>query len=174
MHWYLAQLKPNSDNIAKRNLARQDFVTFQPLERCTRVRAGRFSTHLRGFFPGYLFVSHPDTVAPWAKINATYGIARLVSSAGKPTPVPSRVIAELQERCDDDGVMASAHAFAPGAQVEVRHGAFTDFLGEIERLTPDHRALVLIDFMGKQTRVTLRAADLHPLHGTRQNKVAAA
>lgn len=166
MHWYLAQVRPNADQIARRNLERQQFRTFQPLERRTRVRSGKFLTLHRPYFPGYLFVSHGEAVAPWHLVNSTHGVVRLVAFAGKPAPVPEAVIAELEAACGADGVMAPGDDFQPGAQVEVTSGAFTSFVGEIERLTPDCRVLVLLDFMGKRTRVNLPAASLRPESST--------
>lgn len=161
--WFLAQLKPNADQIAKRNLERQRFNTFLPLERRTRVRGGKFTAVLRPFFPGYIFLSYPETLAPWSVVNSTYGVARLVSFGGRPTPVPSEVIAELKIACGSDGVIELGHELMPGTSVEVASGAFTSFIGEVERLTPDHRVLVLLDFMGKQTRVNLPAGHVRPV-----------
>jgi transcriptional antiterminator RfaH len=162
-HWFLAQVKPNADQKARRNLERQHFTTFQPLERRTRVRGGKFSTVSSPFFPGYLFISFPESPAPWSLVNSTYGVTRLVSFAGKPAPVPAAIIAALQAACGPDGVVMRAHELAPGSRVEVASGAFSQFIGEVERLTPDHRVLVLLEFMGKQTRVNLPAVDLRPL-----------
>jgi transcriptional antiterminator RfaH len=163
LHWFLAQVRPNADQLARRNLERQHFTTFQPLERRTRVRGGKFTTVLSPFFPGYIFISYPESPAPWSLVNSTYGVTRLVSFAGKPAPVPAAIIAALQAACGSDGVVTRAHEFASGSRVEVASGAFSHFIGEVERLTPDHRVLVLIDFMGKQTRVNLPAGDLRPV-----------
>jgi transcriptional antiterminator RfaH len=162
-HWFLAQVKPNADQIARRNLERQRFMTFQPLERSTRVRGGKFTTHLRPFFPGYLFIAYPEAPAPWSLVNSTYGVARLVSFGGRPSPVPEQIIADLEAASGPDGVIARASELAQGTRVEVASGAFTNFIGEVERLTPNHRVLVLLDFMGKQTRVSLPALDLRPV-----------
>lgn len=160
--WFLAQVKPNADQIAKRNLERQNFCTFQPLERSTRVRGGHFIATLRPFFPGYLFLTYPEPIAPWSLVNSTYGVARLVSFGGKPAPVPPRIIADLQAACDADGVLMIDYQLQAGTRVAIAHGPLAAFVGEVERLTPDRRVLVLLDFMGKQTRVTLPAGDLRP------------
>lgn len=166
MQWYLAQVRPNADQIARRNLERQQFRTFQPLERRTGVRSGKFFTLHRPYFPGYLFISHGEAVAPWHLVNSTYGVARLITFGGKLAPVPEKVIAELEAACGADGVLAPSDGLQPGAQVEVASGAFTSFIGEIERLAPDCRVLVLLEFMGKRTRVNLPAASLRPIPGT--------
>ena len=49
--WFLAQLKPNCANIADKNLKRQGFQTFLPMEEETRQRNGKFVTAMRPLFP---------------------------------------------------------------------------------------------------------------------------
>ena len=55
--WYLAQMKPQSHQIAVRNLRRQGFEVFLPMQNVTGKARGRFVTRLQPFFPGYLFVA---------------------------------------------------------------------------------------------------------------------
>jgi len=43
MLWYLVQLKPNGHQIAERNLVRQGFCVFNPMEDKTLRKNGRFS-----------------------------------------------------------------------------------------------------------------------------------
>ena len=52
INWFLAQMKPNSHDIANRNLTRQGFETFLPLQEETRRTRGRFVTRRRPLFPG--------------------------------------------------------------------------------------------------------------------------
>lgn len=158
--WMLAQLKPNADAIARRNLERQGFATFRPLERYTVVRGGRFVTQSRPFFPGYMFVQYPGDNAPWSLVNSTYGVARLVKFGERPAQVPEHVIAELRAVCDEHGIITLTSQLVRGTSVEIQSGAFTSFMGRIERVSPRDRALVLIDFMGTQTRVSITTANL--------------
>lgn len=153
--WFVAQVKPNADQIAKRNLERQGFRTFQPMEKRTLVKAGRFVDQTRPFFTGYLFVSYPEEAAPWSLVNSTYGVSRLVRFGNRPAPVPYNVVADLQAACSIEGVITLQPEFIPGSIVEVKDGAFTSFVGQVERLSPDHRAMVLLDFIGRQTKVNL-------------------
>ena len=161
----LAQLKPNSDAIAERNLVRQGFETFRPLERHTVLRGSKFVTRTRPFFRGYLFIHHPAENAPWSLINSTYGVARLVKFGERPAPVPNHIIDGLRAACDQDGFIALTSQFAVGNEVEIQSGAFANFIGQIEQISPNDRALVLIDFMGTQTRVNLSAANLRAASG---------
>ena len=158
--WMLAQLKPNADAIAKRNLERQGFGVFQPMERRTRVRRGRFVTQTRGFFPGYAFLNHPADCAPWSLVNSTYGVARLVRFGDRPAPVPEHVITSLRAACDENEIISNQCSLFAGAEVAIRSGVFSGFIGKLERLSPNDRALVLIDFMGKRTSVEISGSHL--------------
>jgi transcriptional antiterminator RfaH len=153
--WLLAQLKPNADAIAERNLERQGFSTFRPLERTTVVRGGKFATKTSPFFPGYIFINYQTDHMPWSLINSTYGVTRLVKFGERPAQVPERIIGELRNACDEDRVITLTSQMAAGTGVSIQAGAFTNFVGHIERISPKERALVLIDFMGTQSRVNL-------------------
>ncbi|MEQ5789326.1 hypothetical protein J3454_15650 [Erythrobacter sp. NFXS35] len=158
--WFLAQVKPNSDLIAKRNLARQGFATFQPMEKRTIASGGKFREQIRPFFSGYLFVSYPETSAPWSLVNSTYGVSRLVRFGAKLAPVPRGVMTQLRAACDTDDIIALTDNFVAGATVEIMAGSFTGLIGEIGQLSPDRRAMVLLDFMGKQTKVSVPTSHL--------------
>jgi len=168
--WFLAQVKPNADKIARRNLERQGFIIFQPMERRTTVRRGKLINQLRPFFSGYLFVTYPSASAPWSLANSTYGVSRLVRIGDRPARVPEQVMASLLEACDADGVVSAAPAVSVGDQVEVIRGPLASFVGEVQRLTPDARAIVLLDIIGKRTKVMVPMAVLRAASGrTRQS-----
>ncbi|MCC5975489.1 MAG: transcriptional activator RfaH [Rubellimicrobium sp.] len=162
--WFAAQLKPNSHQIAQRNLARQGFRVFLPLEEETRRTHGKFVTRLRPLFPGYIFVALDRASGSWRAVNSTYGITRLISLGAEPTPVPTALIDALMRRCDDEGLLLPPEAFQVGDQVVVAKGPFTDLVATIEMIDRDERIVLLMELMGGQTRVSvspdhLRKAD---------------
>ena len=94
--WFLAQLKPNCAKIADKNLARQGFRTFMPMEEETRQRNGKFVTANKPLFPGYIFVALDVTRGLWRSVNSTYGITRLVSFGKEPAPEQFTAINALE------------------------------------------------------------------------------
>lgn len=158
--WFAAQLKPNSHQIAQRNLVRQGFEVFLPLEEETRRAHGRFITRLRPLFPGYIFVALDRAAGGWRAVNSTYGITRLVSLGSEPTPVPPSLIDALRRRCDEAGKLLPPDAFRVGDQVVVARGPFTDFVATIESIDRDQRIYLLMEMMGAQTRVSVHADNL--------------
>ena len=159
-NWFLAQVKPNCASIADKNLRRQGFKTFLPLEEETRQRNGKFVTAMRPLFPGYIFVAFDAARGFWRSVNSTYGITRLVSLGKEPTAVTEDLVSQLMSRCDATGKLLPPKLLKPGDQVTMTQGPFTNFVAEVEKITPDRRAWVLMEIMGVQTRVTVDAGHL--------------
>ncbi|RME17531.1 MAG: transcriptional activator RfaH [Alphaproteobacteria bacterium] len=158
--WFLAQLKPNSARIAERNLKRQGFKTFLPLEEATQQRGGKFVTIPKPLFPGYIFVAFDAGRGLWRKINSTRGVTKLVSFGREPVPVPLDLVSQLMLRCDAAGKLLPPKLLKPGDRVAITKGPFANFIAEVEQIAPDRRIWVLLDLMGGQTRVAVGAEQL--------------
>ena len=161
--WFLAQIKPNSYRIAERNLGRQGFRTFLPLQEETRRVRGRFTTQMRPLFPGYLFVAFDVERGGWRAVNSSYGVTRLVSLGKEPTPVPPELISTLMLRCDREGKLMPPKLLAPGDEVIVTKGPFAEFVAKVDRIAPDRRVWVLMEIMGGATRVAVDAQHLRAM-----------
>lgn len=159
-NWFLAQLKPNCANIADKNLKRQGFRTFLPLEEETRQRNGKFVTANRPLFPGYIFVAFDAALGLWRTVNSTYGIRRLVSFGKEPTAVPLDLVSQLMLRCDAKGQLLPPKLLKPGDHVTLTKGPFTNFVAEVDKIATDRRVWVLMEIMGGQSRVAVEAGQL--------------
>ncbi len=157
MAWYLAQIKPNSLRIAERNLKRQKFETFFPMEKVTKRTLEKFNTLTQPLFPGYIFVALDKAAGRWRSVNATQGITRLVSFGKEPAPVPEAIMTQLLQSAEPQVVTKT---FLPGDSVRVLSGPFTDFVAQIEGIAPEQRIWTLMEVMGQQTRVALRTDQL--------------
>lgn len=160
--WFLAQLKPNGHQIAARNLDRQGFHYFLPMQEETRRRRGRFMNVLRPLFPGYIFIAFDPEKGLWRKINSTTGVARLVSFGKSPMPVPSELVSGLKARCDRKGKFLPDVTLAPGDAVQISQGPLAEFVATVEKLAPNNRIFVLLDIMGRRTRMSMHAENLRP------------
>ena len=161
--WFLGQLKPNCHNIAKRNLIRQGFQTFLPLQEETKRIRDKFTTEMRPLFPGYIFIALDILQGSWRAVNSTYGITRLVSLGKEPTAVPRDLVSQLMLRCDHEGKLLPPKLFKPGDQVMMTKGPFTNFIATIESIATDQRVYVLMELMGGQTRVAVDAEHVRAL-----------
>ena len=158
--WFLLQFKPNSHRLAERNLMRQGFKTFLPMQEVTRRKSTRFVNDLRPLFPGYMFVAFDPKSAPWRKINGTIGVSKLVSFDGQPKPVPIDLVSGLMQRCDTTGNLLPAKKLATGDQVELLTGPFSNFIATVETIDIEQRIWVLMECMGQRTRMHFKADQL--------------
>lgn len=153
--WFAVQAKPNAAHIAARNLVRQGFEVFLPLERYSLRRGRSFVPALRPYFSGYLFVGFDPEVAPWRAIRSTYGVMRLVCFGATPASVDMQLINELKLACDGEGIMHAQLDARPGDPLRVAAGPLAGLTGKLEGLAPQERAWLLLEVMGQPTRVSL-------------------
>ena len=153
-------MKPNSHRIAERNLARQGFRAFLPMEEETKRARGKFVTQIRPLFPGYIFVALDILRGDWRAANSTYGITRLVSFGKEPAVVPLDFVSQLMLRCDAEGKLLPQKLLKSGDQVTLIKGPFANFVAEVEKIAPDRRVWVLMEILGGQTRVAVGADQL--------------
>ncbi|WP_038148958.1 transcription termination/antitermination protein NusG [Thioclava atlantica] len=158
--WFVAQFKPNCADIARRNLLRQGFQCFLPMQEITRRRSGRFVKASVPLFPGYLFLSVSPHSQRLGAVNGTHGITRLVSQGGSPAPVPEDFIRALTGRCDERGILQPRREFSPGEEVTITAGPLTDFIARVEKVDAERRVWLLLDILGRETRISADAEAL--------------
>lgn len=159
--WFVVQLKPNSETIAKRNLSRQGIHVFSPFEELAVRKASKLINTRRALFPGYFFVSFDLEIVTWRVVNSTMGVSRLVSFVeNKPARVPFDLLSALMRRCDPSGQLLQPHVLREGDLVRVMSGPFAEFVGSVEHTTSKERIWILLDILGKNTRVAMKSAAL--------------
>ena len=164
LSWYLVQFRKNSHLLAQKNLNRQKFKTFLPLQDYTSRSGPKFLTRTKPLFPGYMFVSIELDLVPWYKINNTRGVSRIICEDGKPKKVPQEIVHCLMSRCDLLGKLLPSTTLERGDPVVVAFGALADFVATVETIDSDERIWVLMDIMGHSTKVQLNTDQLRPLN----------
>ena len=164
LKWFVAQLKPNQNLIARKNLGRQGIEHFMPEVVREKVASKGPQIHQGALFPGYLFVAI-DLAAPnWARVRNTRGVSHLISfGTGMPCAVPATFIGELMQRTGSDGQLLPETELQHGSLVRVKKGPFSDFIGKVQRLDEERRAWILLDFLGQQSRVGISIGNLELL-----------
>ena len=158
--WFILQFKPNAHRLAERNLRRQGFETFLPLQEVTRVGVTRFTKDLRPLFPGYMFVAFEPQTGPWKKINSTIGVSKLVSFDSRPKSVPWGLVSDLMLRCDAAGKLLPPKQCTKGDAVKLLSGPFAEFIATVEHIDPQKRVWVLMDFLGRTSRISVSSEQL--------------
>lgn len=154
--WYLAQLRPNSLAMALRNLSRQSVTYFAPTEPRTERRGQQFVTRDVPAFPGYIFVQPNPHGGGIRAVNGTRGVSKIVSFGATPAIIPDDLIEALRLRFAS-GADRVTNTFSPGDHVQVLEGPFTEFIAQIDAVAPMERVYLLINLMGRETRVVVDA-----------------
>jgi len=160
--WFILQFKTNSHLQAKKNLSRQGFETFLPLHNTTSRVASRFVSTTRPLFPGYMFVSFDRAESEWHKINNTYGVSRLVTFNSVLKSIPATFINNLIKRHDSSGKLLPLKNLKKGDQVQILKGPFANFIATVETYETDQRMWILMDLMGRKTKLQTSADKLQP------------
>jgi transcriptional antiterminator RfaH len=159
--WYLVYTKPRQESVAKLNLERQHYSVYLPLVRHSRKRLGRRIDVIEPLFPRYLFIELSTQTDNWGPIRSTVGVSSLVRFGAEPAAVPGQLIACLRARDNEQGVQLLApRAFAEGDSVRIAAGPMWGYEGIFLATTGKQRVMVLLEILGKQTRVSVAAEDL--------------
>jgi transcriptional antiterminator RfaH len=167
--WYVVQTQPHAERKAAVCLSagihktepHDGFPVYLPCRGKRHSHARKIEWVAAPLFPRYLFVALDTQTQRWSLIDTTMGVGRLVRNGNKPVPVPPEVIRALQQRQGADGLITVDEPpprFAPGDRVRVVDGAFTDELGLFEATTDQDRVAILINLLGRETRVLLDEA----------------
>ena len=154
-NWFLVQYKPNNHIIAEQNLKAQNYKTFHPLEEKVLTRYGKKTAVKTPLFPGYLFVKFSLTHDKWNGINSTFGVSKLLSQNSKPQIIPQKIMHELIDRCDENGNLLPPKNMKKGDNIMVINSAFSKFISTIDRIDSKNRICVLMNILGRETRVEI-------------------
>ncbi|MDC0661793.1 transcription/translation regulatory transformer protein RfaH [Marinobacter sp. SS21] len=152
MSWYVVQHKPAQGDRALDHLQRQDVACFYPKVKVERVCAGKRVSRLEPLFAGYLFIHLSQNDPRWAKLRSTRGVLRVVSFGNKPAVINEEIICQLKlglARVEEQGGIRTGQA------VELDGGPFSGLSAVFQSFDGDERAIVLIEFMQKQQRVSV-------------------
>jgi len=157
--WYVVQTQPNAERKAVFNLARQGYHVYLPQYRRRRRHARRVDFVKSPLFPRYLFIAVNAAAQRWHPIQSTIGVSRLVCNGDRPAEVAAKVIEQLRQREDGEGLIRLDHRpkFAPGDKVRVQEGVFDSCMGLFEGLTDGERVAILLDLLGRKVRVFIDA-----------------
>ena len=149
--------------MAERNLHRQGFESFLPMHEITKHKYNRYVSELRPLFPGYMFVTFDPESGPWRQINCTNGVSKLVSFGDQPNPIPFGLISGLMARCSSGGKLLPPNQLNKGDAVELLTGPFENYIAKVETIDADQRVWVLMELMGRATRISVETNQLKTL-----------
>ena len=123
-----------------------------------KVLRGKLANVTEPMFSRYLFIRLDTEQTNWSPIRSTLGVSRLVSFGNRPAVVADELIQALQTVPQ----RAPERLFQPGQTIKIVSGPLKGIEGIFQQADGEHRAMVLIDLLNKQHRVTTRMQDLRP------------
>ena len=159
--WFILQFKSNSHHLAAKNLNRQGFETFLPLHDTTSRKLSRFMSTSKPLFPGYMFIKFDRAESEWHKINNTYGVSRLITFNSLLKSIPTKFVDSLMKRYDSSGKLIPIQKLKEGDRVKILKGPFADFIASVENYESEQRIWVLMDLMGRTTKIQIPSEALN-------------
>ena len=68
-------------------------------------------------------------------------------------PIPDSFVDSLMKRYDSSGKLLPMTKFKKGDRVKVLGGPFADFFATVEKYEADQRIWILMDLMGRKTKI---------------------
>ncbi|MEY2722083.1 MAG: hypothetical protein RL597_1528 [Pseudomonadota bacterium] len=127
-------------------------VAFTPLMRVQKKRRLKWTWIEEPLFPRYVFVGAKPEQS-WAPVRSTVGVASLVKFGGTYATVPESLIDLLRSGAEEPQVHRPL--FTQGQKLRIIAGPFASLEAVFEMQEGSDRATVLLDLLGRQSRVSV-------------------
>ena len=165
--WFCVRSQLKHEHIAAANLRLlPQTEVFNPRIRFKRPTRRGPVWVTESLFPNYLFARF-DWRSSLRLIHHTGGVAGIVHFGSRWPTIPDTTIEELRSAIGEDQLRIIDDSLEIGQEVRISGGAFDGLEGVITRIVPARqRVAVLLDFLGRQTAVEVRADHLVKLNSS--------
>lgn len=162
--WYVISTEPGVEHLAAQELSRDNFEVFAPRIQNTKNRVGQEDS---AFFPGYLFLQLDHGEADggsWPTFRSAHRVRGFVRFGSYVPSLSDEAIRAVSDRVKmingEDGLW---QRFRTGETVQVVSGAL-EGIGLIveEAKSPQARAKVLLEFMGRMVQADVPWRNIRP------------
>lgn len=149
--WYIILTRPQQEQRAADNLARQGGEVYLPMLSVERIRRGKRSCRPEPLFPGYLFLNTDSNNPLLGKVRSTFGVRGLLRFGAEPATLADSLIEDIRQRCDNPE--PPTPEFCAGDKVQFVDGPFRDYQALFQQYDGSQRAIVLLQLLGQQNRL---------------------
>lgn len=162
--WYLAYTKPRNEHIAGTQLTRQGYAVYVPQYKALKRTPQGMVAHHSPLFPRYVFFrpGHPaQSIAP---VRSTVGVSHIVRFGITPATVSDELVSALRvfEQQREAASLVDLSVLRAGHRVAVCSGPLIGLEGLVSAKAGT-RVTVLLEVLGRQTRVSLPEHQLKPV-----------
>lgn len=158
LRWFAIYTASNHEKRVAQHLEMKEIETFLPLYGVTRRWKNRTTVKLElPIFPGYVFARFHATQR--ARVMGIPMVYSVVSSQGKPTPLPDEEIARLRVALETRQAHPYPHVKV-GNRVRVRSGPLAGLEGIVVRTYGGLSVVLSVDMIQKSVAVHVEADEL--------------
>ena len=155
LRWYAMQTKANKEKEVEKRLSGLRIEVFLPWIRTRRRIGSRFHWVLVPLFPGYLFC-RLDLLESGKAARYAPGVKDFLKFGNHIAEVGSEIVTGLRERCPEGIAQIELMSAKPGDLVKISEGPFSGLEAIFEKkMKGNERVAVLLDILGRQTRLVL-------------------
>ena len=155
LRWYAIQAKVNREKDVEKRLTDLHLEVFLPWMRARRRIGSKFHWVMVPLFPGYVF-SRLDMVMSGKAARYSPGVKNFLTFGSRVAEVSEDIIEGLRERCPGGVAEIDPVRAKPGDTVRINEGPFSGFEAIFdEKLKGSERVAVLLEILGRQTRIIL-------------------
>ncbi len=163
IRWYAVRTKPRKEAVVAKRLRDLNLEAFLPWLQVRRRIGTRYRRVLGPLFPGYLFC-RLDLFVSGKAVRYAPGVQDFVKFGNTIAAVEANVIQALQERCPGGVAEVTPKIFRNGEAVIIREGPLSGLEAIFEReMRGSERVAVLLEILGRRTRLVLPLEMLHPV-----------
>jgi len=157
--WFCLRSQPKHEHIAASQLRRLGQIeVFNPRVRFPRPTRQGAAWVTEAMFPSYLFARF-DWTTCLSRVHYAPGVSGVVHFGSRWPTVPDPVIEAIRALLGPEEIHVVPDEVAPGDSVEIAGGIFHGLQAVITQVLPgSQRVMVLMEFLGRQATVELKAA----------------
>ena len=162
-NWFAVVTKPRQERIALENLQRQGFECFLPMaENPYQRRSKKQQKRIEPLFPRYLFLNAIADTQNLAPVRSTMGVISMVRFGTELAVIPEQIINAIKQRITPETGLIKIEAIEieAGDKVKIFDGPLTGLNGIVQEKDSNNRALLLMNLMGRPTKVRVDAISL--------------
>jgi len=159
-NWFAVVSKPRQEQIALDNLQRQGFECFLPMaENPYQRRSKKHLKIIEPLFPRYLFLNAIAELQNLAPVRSTLGVISMVRFGNELAVISESIIKAIKKRVEPDSglIKIKPIEIKAGDKVRVFDGPLAGIDGIVAENNSKNRALILMELMGRPTKVQVDA-----------------
>lgn len=155
-HWIVVTSQPRREEWARENIEKQGAVAYVP-----KIAHPSNPNKTSPLFPRYMFVDIEPVGGQWVFLTGTFGVSGVVLRGDEPAPIREYEIDAIRSREDESGLVQLPQApqepegFNRGESLRVADGPFLGTWGVCDGMSPQQRVYVMLNMLGRRTRVEL-------------------